>query len=74
MAQLYAVEIEPEVRAWLEALPAKHFLKIDEYVGLLAEHAATLGEPFARHLGDGVREHKRLARPNTALLMTSSCE
>ncbi|MET9389874.1 type II toxin-antitoxin system RelE/ParE family toxin [Streptomyces sp. NPDC006624] len=35
---------------------ARHFLKIDEYVGLLAEHAAELGEPCARHLGDGVRE------------------
>ncbi|MEV0592379.1 type II toxin-antitoxin system RelE/ParE family toxin [Nonomuraea cavernae] len=48
--------IEPEVRDWLEALPAKHFLKIDEYVGLLAEHAAAFGEPYARCLGDGVRE------------------
>ncbi|MCD9875424.1 type II toxin-antitoxin system RelE/ParE family toxin [Streptomyces guryensis] len=56
MESLYAVEIEPEVRAWLESLPAKHFLKVDEYVGLLAECAATLGEPYARHLGDGVRE------------------
>ncbi|MGW9026814.1 type II toxin-antitoxin system RelE/ParE family toxin [Streptomyces sp. NPDC055722] len=37
-------------------MPAKHFLKIDEYVGLLAEHAAALGEPYARCLGDGVRE------------------
>jgi hypothetical protein len=46
------------VRDWLEALPAKHFLKIDEYVGLLAEHAAALGEPYARYLGDGVRERR----------------
>ncbi|WP_307840909.1 type II toxin-antitoxin system RelE/ParE family toxin [Streptomyces sp. GESEQ-4] len=44
------------MRDWLEALPAKHFIKVDEYVGLLAEHAAALGEPFARYLGDGVRE------------------
>ncbi|WP_312866524.1 type II toxin-antitoxin system RelE/ParE family toxin [Streptomyces boluensis] len=29
---------------------------MDEYVSLLAEHATTLGEPFARHLGGGVRE------------------
>lgn len=50
------IEVEPEVRAWLESLPAKHFLKVDEYVGLLAERAASLGEPYARHLGDGVRE------------------
>ncbi|MFE4960894.1 type II toxin-antitoxin system RelE/ParE family toxin [Streptomyces sp. NPDC056653] len=44
------------MRDWLEALSAKHFLKIDEYVGLLAGHAAALGEPYARYLGDGVRE------------------
>ncbi|MER7245384.1 type II toxin-antitoxin system RelE/ParE family toxin [Kribbella sp. NPDC000426] len=50
------MELEPEVRAWLESLPAKHFLKVEEYVGLLAEQAASLGEPYARHLGDGVRE------------------
>ena len=56
MEHLYAIEIEPEVRDWLESLPAKHFLKVDEYVGLLAQNAATLGEPYARYLGDGVRE------------------
>ncbi|WP_228822705.1 type II toxin-antitoxin system RelE/ParE family toxin [Nocardia cyriacigeorgica] len=56
MDPLYSIEIEPEVRAWLESLPAKHFLKVEEYVGLLADHATTLGEPFSRHLGEGVRE------------------
>ncbi|MGW5515301.1 type II toxin-antitoxin system RelE/ParE family toxin [Nocardia africana] len=56
MGELFTVEIEPEVRDWLEALPAKHFLKIDEYVGLLAEKAESLSEPYARYLGDGVRE------------------
>ncbi|MFR9751324.1 type II toxin-antitoxin system RelE/ParE family toxin [Nocardia sp. 004] len=56
MGELFTIEIEPEVRDWLEALPAKHFLKIDEYVGLLAEQAESLGEPYARYLGDGVRE------------------
>lgn len=56
MDALFAIEVEPEVRDWLEASPAKHFLKIEEYVGLLAEHAAALGEPYARYLGDGVRE------------------
>ncbi|PKV77156.1 type II toxin-antitoxin system RelE/ParE family toxin [Nocardia fluminea] len=56
MGELFAIEIEPEVHDWLQALPAKHFLKVDEYVGLLAERAETLGEPFARYLGDGVRE------------------
>ncbi|MFC7306238.1 type II toxin-antitoxin system RelE/ParE family toxin [Streptomyces monticola] len=56
MDQLYVIEIEPEVRAWLATLPPRHFLKVDEYAGLLAEHPTTLGEPYARHLGDGVRE------------------
>ncbi|GAB3208532.1 type II toxin-antitoxin system RelE/ParE family toxin [Nocardia tengchongensis] len=56
MGELFTIEIEPEVQDWLEALPAKHFLKIDEYVGLLAEHAESLSEPYARYLGDGVRE------------------
>ncbi|MFD4460136.1 type II toxin-antitoxin system RelE/ParE family toxin [Nocardia sp. NPDC058480] len=56
MGELFTIEIEPEVRDWLQALPAKHFLEVDEYVGLLAERAETLGEPFARYLGDGVRE------------------
>lgn len=53
---LFTIELEPEVRDWLETLPTKHFLKVDEYVGLLAEHATALGEPYARHLGDGLRE------------------
>ncbi len=56
VGDLFTIEIEPEVRDWLEALPAKHFLKIDEYVGLLAEQAGSLSEPYARHLGDGIRE------------------
>lgn len=54
--QLFAIELEPEVRDWLQALPAKHFLKVDEYVSLLAEYATGLGEPYARYLGDGLRE------------------
>ncbi|MEU1952289.1 type II toxin-antitoxin system RelE/ParE family toxin [Nocardia rhamnosiphila] len=56
MGELFTIEIEPEVRNWLQSLPAKHFLKVDEYVGLLADRADTLGEPYARYLGDGVRE------------------
>jgi hypothetical protein len=76
--RLYTIELEPEVRDWLEALPAKHFLKIDEYVGLLAEFAASLGEPYARHLGGGVRElrarggRRRFAKLSTDQRMTSS--
>ncbi len=56
MAGLYAVEIEPEVRAWLEQLPDRDFGRVDFLVGLLAERAEDLGEPYARHLGGKVRE------------------
>lgn len=56
MADLYDVEIEPEVRAWLESLPARHYRKVERMVMLLADDPTNLGEPHARHLGDGVRE------------------
>jgi hypothetical protein len=53
---LYEVEIEPEVRSWLGQLSDRDFGRVDFLVGLLAEHAEDLGEPYARHLGDKVRE------------------
>lgn len=56
MPQLYEVEVEPEVRAWLESLSDRDFGRVDFQVGLLAEHAQTLGEPYSRHLGGKVRE------------------
>jgi hypothetical protein len=56
MPGLYAVEIEPEVRSWLERLPERDFGRVDFLVGLLAERAGNLGEPYTRHLGGKVRE------------------
>jgi hypothetical protein len=56
MAGLYGVEVEPEVRSWLENLADRDFGRVDFLVGLLAEHAADLGEPYTRHLGGKVRE------------------
>ena len=56
MADLYAVEVESEVRVWLEALSDRDFGRVDFLVGLLAEEAETLGEPYARHLKGKVRE------------------
>lgn len=56
MAGLYAVEVEPEVRAWLEGLGDRDFGRVDFLVGLLADRAETLGEPYTRHLGGKVRE------------------
>lgn len=56
MADLYEVEVEPEVRSWLEGLTDRDFGRVDFLVGLLAERAETLGEPYSRHLGGKVRE------------------
>lgn len=41
MADLYDVEIEPEVRAWLESLPARHYRKAERMVMLLADDPTT---------------------------------
>ncbi|NUS44056.1 MAG: type II toxin-antitoxin system RelE/ParE family toxin [Mycobacteriaceae bacterium] len=54
--EMYAVEIEPEVATWLRSLSDRDFGRVDTYVGMLAEHAETLGEPWSRNLGEGVRE------------------
>jgi hypothetical protein len=56
MTGLYEVEIEPEVRSWLASLSGRDFGRVDFLVGLLAEHAQDLGEPYTRHLGGQVRE------------------
>jgi hypothetical protein len=56
MPGLYDVEVEPEVRTWLDSLSDRDFGRIDFLVGVLAEQAETLGEPHSRHLGGRVRE------------------
>ena len=56
MEDLYSVEIEPEVRSWPSDLSDRDFGRVDFHVGLLAGHAADLGEPYTRHLGGKVRE------------------
>ncbi len=65
MTGLFEVEIEPEVRSWLAGLPDRDFGRVDFLVGLLAEHAEDLGEPYTRHLGGKVRERFRLLRQQT---------
>jgi hypothetical protein len=56
MEGLYAVEVEAEVRSWLSGLNDRDFGRADFLVGLLAEHAVDLSEPYTRHLGGKVRE------------------
>jgi hypothetical protein len=50
------VELEPEVRAWLEDLPTVQFATAAFYVDLLAEQGLLLGEPYTRHLDGKLRE------------------
>jgi len=52
----YEIELEPEVRAWLDSLPLEHYAKAEAMADLLAERAEELGEPYARHLGGETRE------------------
>ncbi|MEU6525810.1 type II toxin-antitoxin system RelE/ParE family toxin [Streptomyces sp. NPDC046924] len=55
-SERYTVEIEPEVRLWLENIPARHYITAEQKVDRLAENATTLGEPYTRHLGGKLRE------------------
>jgi hypothetical protein len=52
----YTIELEPEVREWLAALPPDHYARVEAHADHLAENAETLGEPYSRHLGGKLRE------------------
>ncbi|MFJ2215165.1 type II toxin-antitoxin system RelE/ParE family toxin [Streptomyces sp. NPDC101062] len=52
----YVIEVEPEVRLWLENIPAHQYVIAEQKVDRLAEYATTLGEPYTRHLGGKLRE------------------
>jgi hypothetical protein len=72
MAGLYEVEVEPEVRSWLENLANRDFGRVDFLVGLLAGHAADLGEPYTRHLGGKVRSCGSTCWPSRPASATGS--
>ncbi|MFB8124321.1 hypothetical protein ACFVG1_18840 [Streptomyces bacillaris] len=48
MTYLHVIEVEPEVRDWLELLPEKHYMNVEEYAGLLASMGASTPMPFSR--------------------------
>jgi hypothetical protein len=50
------VELEPEVRDWLEGVPTALFARAAFYVDLLAEQGPLLGEPHTRQLDGKLRE------------------
>jgi hypothetical protein len=50
------IELEPEVRGWLEGLSTTHFAAAAFYVDLLAAEGPLLGEPYTRQLDGKLRE------------------
>ena len=50
------VELEPEVREWLEGLTAEHFGIAAFYIDLLAVEGVLLGDPYTRQLDGKLRE------------------
>ncbi|WP_433250045.1 type II toxin-antitoxin system RelE/ParE family toxin [Streptosporangium sp. CA-135522] len=50
------VELEPEVRKWLEDLPSALFARVAFYVDLLAAEGPLLGEPYTKQLDGKLRE------------------
>lgn len=52
----WLIEVEPEVRQWLELLPDQQYDKVERAADMLAAQPTMLGEPYSRHLGGGLRE------------------
>ncbi len=50
------VELEPEVRQWLEGLQTAQFAIAAFYIDLLAERGPLLSEPYTRQLDGKLRE------------------
>lgn len=56
MGDLYDVELEPEVREWLDTLSLVDYRTVEYHADRLAAAPTTLGEPYSRHLRGAVRE------------------
>jgi len=52
----WEIEIEPEVRHWLDNLSDRNYLQAEHAAERLLDAPTTLAEPYSRHLGDGLRE------------------
>jgi len=52
----FTIELEPEVRAWLETLSASDYRAVERFADRLAADGPALPFPLASHLGDGLRE------------------
>ncbi|WP_307813686.1 type II toxin-antitoxin system RelE/ParE family toxin [Streptomyces sp. N35] len=54
--ELWTVEIEPEVRQWLDTLPPRHYKTAEFATERLQVMPTTLGGQWSRHLGGKLRE------------------
>lgn len=63
------VELEPEVRDWLERLTTSDFATSAFYIDLLARQGPLLGEPYTRQL-DGKLRELRFHLDGTAVRIT----
>jgi hypothetical protein len=71
MGDPWAIEIEPEVQHWLDNLPDRDYLVAEHAAERLQNAPTTLGEPYSRNLGDGVRELRfSLGHDNQAIRVT----
>ncbi|MFC7527340.1 type II toxin-antitoxin system RelE/ParE family toxin [Actinoplanes sp. GCM10030250] len=52
----FDVELEPEVRTWLDTLSIPAYRTVEFHADRLAASPTTLGEPYSKHLRGGVRE------------------
>lgn len=56
MDDLWDIEVEPEVQHWLDTLADRDYVVAEHAAERLQQTPTTLGEPYSRNLGDGVRE------------------
>lgn len=52
----WVLEVEPEVRDWLDLLPLRLYRRVEDKADRLLDAPTTLGEPYSRHLGGNLRE------------------
>jgi hypothetical protein len=70
--ELHRLELEPEVRDWLESLSDSDYKRTDEVAGMLAEKGSSLGGPWSEHLEGEVWE-LRLRLAQAAITVTYCC-
>ncbi|MEV0779794.1 type II toxin-antitoxin system RelE/ParE family toxin [Streptomyces sp. NPDC050428] len=55
-AEPFAIEVEPEVRRWLETLSPADYRAAERFADRLAADGSLMPYPLASHLGEGLRE------------------